>query len=116
LRGTSKCAGKSAVFDGRRRFDLIFRHVQNVDLSKNNYNVYEGKAAECTVEVKPTGGDWHVKPRGWMSIQEQGRERGTMPTLWMAQISDKGAAVPVKIRVKTEHGTLFMHLVGYEAK
>ncbi len=108
-----KCEGSDDVFDGNRRFTQVFVHKASVDLKANEYNVYAGPAVECTIEVKQGPGKWHEKPRGWMSIQEQGRERGTMPTIWFAQVAPGQPAVPVKIRVKTEYGTLFMHLTGY---
>ncbi|MCB9982824.1 MAG: DUF3108 domain-containing protein [Rhodospirillales bacterium] len=109
------CAGESEVFDGKRRFKQIFKHQKVVTLTESKYNIYGGPAAECTVEVVPVNGEWHKKPRGWMSIQEQGREKGTMPTVWIAQIAQDGPAVPVKIRVKTAYGTLFMHLAEYKS-
>ena len=108
------CQGSSEVFDGKRRFKQVFVHQGYQDLEPSRYNIFGGKAAECTVEVKPVAGKWHEKPRGWMSIQEQGRERGMMPTVWMAQMSENGPAIPVKVRVKTEYGTLFMHLAEYK--
>jgi len=109
-----KCEGSDEVFDGKRRFKLVFEHQEDVMLESSNYNVYEGPASKCTVEVVPMGGDWHKKPRGWLSIQEQGRDKGTMPTMWMAQIDPDGPAVPVKIMVKTDYGALIMHLTGYQ--
>ncbi len=108
------CSGSSEVFDGKRRFEQIFHHKGVKQLKSSSYNIYEGEAAECTVEVKPIAGAWHKKPRGFMSIQEQGRERGMMPTVWMAKMSDEGPAIPVKVRVKTQYGTLFMHLSEYK--
>lgn len=110
-----KCEGKAAVFDGKRKYNLIFRHKQFVQLEKTRYNAYSGPAIECTVEVEPVAGAWHSKPRGWLSIQEQGRERGMMPTVWMAQVVENAVVVPVRVRVKTAYGTLFMHMTRYES-
>ena len=110
----AECESSNEVFDGKRRYNLVFKHEGYKELKASRYNIFEGQAAECTVEVVPVAGDWHKKPRGWMSIQEQGRERGTIPTVWMAQLEKNGPAVPVKIRVKTEFGTLFMHLAEYQ--
>ncbi|HPF78005.1 MAG TPA: DUF3108 domain-containing protein [Alphaproteobacteria bacterium] len=110
----SDCEGETDIFDGSRRYTLIFRHKENVELEASRWNVYKGPAVQCTVEVKPGGGKWHEKPRGWMSIQEQGRERGTMPTVWFAKMVEGEPAVPVKVRVKTSYGTLFMHMTDYE--
>jgi len=110
----NKCEGESEIFDGDRRFKMVFKEKQKVELTASRYNVYGGPAVECSVEVQPVAGKWHKKPRGWMSIQEQGRERGTMPTVWFAQMEEGQVAVPVKVRVKTQYGTLFMHLTQYQ--
>ncbi|MGB0719715.1 MAG: DUF3108 domain-containing protein [Bdellovibrionales bacterium] len=109
------CKGQSKVFDGKRSFTQQFVHKAAVRLEQSKYNIYTGPAAECTVEVTPLKGAWADKPRGWLSIQEQGRERGTLPTVWLASIEDGAPAVPVKIRVKTAYGTLFMHLAEYQS-
>lgn len=111
---TGSCEGRDEVFDGKRRFALVFRHAADDMLTPTEYNVFEGRAARCEVEVVPVAGEWHKKPRGWMSIQEQGRDKGALPTVWMAKIDPNGPAVPVKIRVKTEYGVLFMHLINYQ--
>ena len=108
-----KCEGTNKIFDGARSYNLIFKEVGREVLKSNDYNVYAGDAVKCTVEVKPIAGKWHEKPRGWLSIQEQGREKGTMPTLWLAQISKDEPAVPIKIQVKTDYGSLIMHLTSY---
>ena len=113
VQNTGKCEGASEVFDGKRRFEMTFKHEMDEVLNPTDYNVYSGETARCVVEVKPMTGEWHSKPRGWMSIQEQGRQQGSLPTVWFAKVSDDMPAVPVKIRVKTEYGTLFMHLTEY---
>ena len=107
------CDGESDVFDGKRRFAQVFRDQGEAQLEASKYNIFGGTARECTVEVIPKGGKWHDKPRGWLSIQEQGRDRGMMPTVWIANVSENAPAVPVKVRVKTAYGTLFMHLAEY---
>lgn len=110
---TRECVGRDEIFDGSRRYALVYGNSEETIVPKSDLNVYQGPATMCTVEVKPIAGKWHEKPRGWMSIQEQGREKGTMPTVWFAQMAEGEPAVPVKIRVKTDYGTLFMHLTGY---
>ncbi|MFK7840302.1 MAG: DUF3108 domain-containing protein [Bdellovibrionales bacterium] len=111
---TQKCEGTSLVFDGKRSFEQKFVHQGNQDLVATRYNIYEGPTAKCTVEVTPKEGKWHSKPRGWMSIQEQGRKKGTMPTVWVAQMKENAPAIPVKIFVKTDYGAMFMHLAEYQ--
>jgi hypothetical protein len=107
------CAGTAEVFDGDRRFELTFVSQGPEDLKATRYNVYEGPSQKCAVEVKPKGGKWHEKPRGWLSIQEQGRQHGMLPTVWFAQLDPKGPAVPVKIMIKSDYGAMLAHLTGY---
>lgn len=107
------CEGTSEVFDGDRRYRMTFKQEGTQQLEPTRYNVYKGPAEQCTVEVEPLQGKWHEKPRGWLSIQEQGRAQGTMPTVWFAKLDPNGPAVPVKVRVKTDYGTLFAHLAHY---
>lgn len=109
-KNAENCTGQSEIFDGKRRFKMFFREQGKTMLQASRYNIYEGPATECTVEIEPAGGEWHEKPRGWLSIQEQGREKGTMPTIWIAKPDGQDIAIPVKVRVKTDYGTLFMHL------
>lgn len=110
-----KCAQDEIIFDGDRNFQMIFAPADGGALPKSDYNIYQGPAISCTIEVKPGAGKWHKKPRGWLSLQEQGRKSGTMPTIWFAQLAKDGRYLPVKVRVKTDYGTLFMHLTSYQA-
>lgn len=110
------CNKTRTIFDGDRSFDAIFRYDTTENLKPTKYNIYSGRAVACTIEVKPKKGKWHQKPRGWMSIQEQGRKARTMPTIWFAKLNKDQSTpyMPVKIRVKTDYGTLFMHLTSYK--
>jgi hypothetical protein len=108
------CEGASEVFDGKRRFEMRFRNIGATTLNASRYNLYEGPAVLCEVEIEPKGGKWHSKPRGWLSIQEQGRKKGYLPRIWLAAVDENGPAVPVKIQVKTDYGALMAHLTGYE--
>jgi len=111
---SGKCEGESEIFDGKRRYKLIFVDEGKAELKKSRYNIYHGPATKCIVKVEPMGGKWHKKPRGWMSIQEQGKENGKMPTIWMANLSEDNPAVPVKIMVRTDYGALVMHMTKYQ--
>ncbi len=116
LNKTGTCNTTRRIFDGDRNFDMSFRQDQSETLKTTEYNIYQGPSVRCTVEVKPRDGKWYKKPRGWLSIQEQGRKAGTMPTIWFAKVNKDKASlyVPVKVRVKTDYGTLFMHLTSYK--
>ena len=109
------CAGDSLIFDGDRNYHLLFKNSQPEKLAKSKYNMFDGPAISCTVEIKPEKGKWKKKPRGWLTIQEQGRQTGALPTVWFGRVDNgKGPYIPVKIRVKTSYGILFMHLTSYK--
>lgn len=110
---TGKCEGSDEIFDGDRRFRLTFHHKGEEVLERSRYAPFQGRAVMCEAEVKPLAGRWHEKPRGWLSIQEQGRAAGSLPTIWMASLEKGAPAVPVRMRIKTDYGTLFMHMTGY---
>lgn len=110
--GGKECIGASDIFDSKRRFTLDFKPAGTETLKESRYTMYQGPAVKCTAEVIPKGGAWHKKPRGWLSIQEQGRKAGLMPTLWVAKVDPNLPPMPIKIRIKTDYGTLFMHLAS----
>jgi hypothetical protein len=107
------CDASSEIFDGERRYQLVFRDQGPERFAANNYNVFSGTAERCEAEVVPLAGKWHSKPRGWMTIQEQGRKAGSLPTVWLARMSKDGPAVPVRMRITTDYGTLYMHITNY---
>lgn len=108
------CESSTEIFDGKRRFRLNFKEVEKVELESSKHNAYNGPAIKCEALVEPVAGKWHKKPRGWASIQEQGMQQGSLPTVWFASVEEGKPAIPVKVRVKTDYGTLFMHMIEYE--
>ena len=111
---TNDCSEESLIFDGDRNFKLLFKETEHTTLTKSRYNIYDGAALSCQVEVIPESGKWRKKPRGWLSIQEQGRKKGSLPLLWIGQMKDAPYDIPVKIRVNTNYGALFLHLTSYK--
>ena len=104
------CSHTDEIFDGKRRFKIKYTHIEDTALTQSNYNVFEGEAGVCEVEIEPLAGAWHKKPRGWLSIQEQGRQKGELPRFWYAKLGEKGPVMPVKLVVHTKYGTLTMNL------
>lgn len=107
------CDFSDHIFDGKRRFLLSYQDVEPAILRESSYNIYSGPARFCTVEITPDGGKWHQKPRGWLNIQEQGRQLGDLPSIWVAQHNELHA-IPARIQVRTSYGTLVMHLTNIE--
>ncbi len=104
------CDSSEDIFDGKRRFALTFNPVSETVLKSSRYNIFDGVAKKCEVMIEPKGGKWHAKPRGWLSIQEQGLKHGARPTIWLGKLDSSDLFVPVKVQIKTSYGTLLMHL------
>ncbi|HCK32797.1 MAG: hypothetical protein CMH32_00030 [Micavibrio sp.] len=104
------CRHEADIFDGKRRFATEFRTLKTGTVSPSKYNIYEGPAEVCEVEITPKGGKWHKKPRGWLAIQEQGRAKKKLPQIFLASIDDKLPAVPVKGVTVSDYGTFLLHL------
>lgn len=113
-KNNGRCDGSSDIFDSRRRFTLQFKDTGPDILKQSRYTFYQGPTRKCTIEVIPNGGAWHKKPRGWLSIQEQGRKKGSLPTIWIAPVKQGFPPMPVKIMIKTDYGTMFVHLADMQ--
>lgn len=104
------CKGKVSAFDKKRRFNMVFKPQETVSFQKTKYSIFEGDAEMCTVEIVPVAGKWRDKPRGWMSIQEQAKNNGQLPRLWFGHVRDDMPKIPVRFQIKTNYGTMIMHL------
>lgn len=45
------CDSRMEVFDGKRRFDVIFKDEGQDTITKNEYSSYEGEAAKCSMYI-----------------------------------------------------------------
>lgn len=109
---TGSCSVTIPSFDGKRRFNMKFTDKGDGEIKPGRYSIFSGKARMCNIEIVPDGGEWHEKPRGWMSIQEQSKAGDKLPKLWLAKPADDMPAIPVRFDVYTNYGNIVMHLTG----
>lgn len=107
------CAGSALIFDGDRNFTLSFKDAGLEQLEGSKFNVYGGEAYACTFSMEPGKGKWKKKLRGWMMLQDQSRKQGSEPTVWFAKPDPAGPYVPVRLQVKSNYGTLLLHLSSF---
>ena len=97
------CRGTMAVFDGARRYDLLFSPVGGAEIAPSETAYYAGPATECAVGAKLLGG-----------FGEFGQGTGLYPAttrLWLAAVVPGGPAVPVRILAENVLGSLRLDLV-----
>lgn len=111
----ASCASKQPAFDKKRRFDMVFRSKGKDVLEKTGYSIFQGEAEICEVEIIPVAGKWREKPRGWMSIQGQAKDKGQLPRIWFGKVRDDIPPIPVRFLIKTNYGAMVMHLKGVQS-
>ena len=109
------CSYKATVYDGKRRFEMVFSDKGTEKLQRTKYNIAQGKARKCQLELKPLMG-FTGKPRGFYKIQEQGRTLGQLPLIWVAPLWPNGPMAPVKLLIKSDFGAVFVHVQGVKRK
>ncbi len=102
------CDTSIPVFDGKRRFNMVFKQKGTTTLSSSRLNSFDGEAVKCTIEIEPVIG-WEEKKRGYFRIQEESKEKGYLPTVWIGQAYPGGPMVPVRMEIKSEYGAILMH-------
>lgn len=107
----NNCEGKAAVFDGKRRFNIVFKADGKDTIAPSKYSSYSGDALRCIVEVEPVAGfkkkDMH---KGWMAVQEHTKARKKLPTLWLAAPFEGAPVVPVRMEISSAYGSVVAHL------
>lgn len=101
------CAGVRSVFDGLRRYDVIYEDLGETELEESSYDAYEGRARQCRSRIKPIAGFWKPKEEKGESI--------TSITAWLMPPVPGADPVPVRIAVEGARGTLSIHLTKVSA-
>lgn len=95
------CRQRVPVFDGRRRYDLVFADEGVYRLSATRYSRYAGPARLCRVRQERIGG---------FLLEEDEEDIGQESLLWIASPLPEAPPVPVRVEVDTGWGGLTIHL------
>jgi hypothetical protein len=98
------CTVREAVFDGRRRYNLVLAHLGQDIIERNDYSAFSGAALRCSVKIERIAG-FRRKPSRLKWRTSDGA------TLWIGQVFAKFPPVPVRIEMDTVLGGLRVHLV-----
>ncbi len=99
------CDGSFAVFDGRRRYDLVVSDAGIAKLEPNTYSIFAGEARGCHVTYELLGG--HRVDRNKYAATARDR------TVWVARPAEGAPMIPVRLSIETDYGTVLGHLTGY---
>jgi hypothetical protein len=107
---TGHCDGKVPVFDGRRRFDLVYADDGHETLEPSSVAVYGGDALKCRVEVQPVAGFWRKNQKKWFT--RSGSDDIVPIEVYIARVGAAGIEAPVKIESASPFGPLILNLQG----
>lgn len=105
--GGSPCNGRVPVFDGRRRFDIIFEDDGPGVVEKSHYSVFSGPALRCKFQMERIGG-----------FQKNPRFNPNTPRisiLYIARFGDPGLWLPVRLESDSTFGNVVGHIVEIDA-
>jgi hypothetical protein len=105
LQAGGRCEGSFAVFDGRKRYNLIVSDAGEAVLPPTSYSIYAGPARGCRLDYEMLGG--HRIERS--KYVETARER----IVWVARPAEGAPPIPVRLEIETAYGTVMGHLTGF---
>jgi hypothetical protein len=99
------CALRLPVFDGRRRYDLLFKGLGDGAIRRSGYSVFAGPVINCRAEMDRLAGfkTRHKSYGGW-------GEANRAATVSMGSPFIDAPPVPVRIEIQTRWGDVLAHL------
>ena len=97
------CRTQTAIFDGRRRYDLIAVPDGTALLRSSSYSPYRGETVNCRLSVKKKAGFKKNDDSGWNDRERSAR-------VWMAKAFKKVPPVPVQLTMNSPIGSIIAHL------
>lgn len=110
LAESGRCEQSVPVFDGQRRYDLMFRDAGRGEVPKSRLSVYAGPAIMCNLSMKRISG--FAKKRRHAGHWDEDKDEP--PTLWIARIREDMPPVPVRFTGAIALGSLVVHLAKVE--
>lgn len=99
------CGGNFAVFDGRRRYDVDVADKGIESIMPNDYSIYSGDAVVCDLVITVLGGDRKEKSKYAATARNR--------RVFVAAPVDGAPAIPVRLQIETDYGTLMAHLTRF---
>ncbi|MBY6263421.1 DUF3108 domain-containing protein [Azospirillum sp. 412522] len=106
-----RCDRSLPVFDGRRRYDMVFSEVGRRIVDPSRYSVFSGVAQQCRVTYKPVAG-YARSTSGGRFWQRSGPADRPPVDLWLAPVAAGSPPLPVRLETDSDFGSVVVHLTG----
>ncbi|MGE0254418.1 MAG: DUF3108 domain-containing protein [Alphaproteobacteria bacterium] len=101
------CPGRTAIYDGRRRYDMLVAPLGERDYKASSQNPFAGTATGCRLTFERVAG--FKAGEGRRGLQ------GTAAEVWLGRALDGQAPLPIRLELDTGWGTMLGHLVQVRA-
>ena len=99
------CPAPMAVFDGRRRYDLVGKVLPDRTLRGSSRAPFVGTAVGCEIVL--------TQLAGFKSSEAANRDVLTSTiSVWLADVGGDGMLVPVRLELRGPRGLVLVHLQG----
>ena len=106
-----ECAATIPVFDGRRRYDVVFTDRGLDELRPSSKSSFSGVARRCRMQLEPIAGaikDDDDDDSFWNSRPENRRRRQL--DIWLARPIADGPIIPVRMIGRSSIGAFIIHM------
>ncbi|MFP5516138.1 MAG: DUF3108 domain-containing protein [Alphaproteobacteria bacterium] len=108
---SERCDRSLPVFDGRRRYDMMFTEVGRRIVDPSRYSVFAGIAQQCRVSYRPVAGYGKSGPTGRFWQRSSPADRPPVD-LWLAPVAAGYPPLPVRLETDSDFGSVVVHLTG----
>ncbi len=106
-----KCQGTYRVFDGRRRYDLLF---QPIGIRQLNSKAFSGQTMQCRLTYQRIAGRSRQSRSWWQTDEAQ--EDPAEAKIWFGPIAAGLPSVPIRIEADVGPGAFIMRLKAAQLK
>lgn len=105
------CRRTVPIYDGRRRYDMMFADRGMTMVGASRHSVFSGAARQCQVSYKPVAG-YERRPRQSFWQRGGGREERPPVDVWIAPVDGAGPPLPVRLETDSGFGGVVVHLTA----
>lgn len=105
------CDRSLPVFDGRRRYDMVFSEVGRRIVDPSRHSIFSGIAQQCRVTYKPVAGYARSSSGGGFWQRSNPADRPPV-NLWLAPVAAGYPPLPVRLETDSDFGGVVVHLTG----
>ncbi len=111
LGASEGCDRSLPVFDGRRRYDMVFSEVGRRIVDPSRYSTFSGIALQCRVTYKPVAGYARSSSGGRFWQRTDPADRPPV-NIWLAPVAAGAPPLPVRLETDSDFGGVVVHLTG----